>query len=319
MPSKSDRYPAVRAAGFGTLLLLLMSGLSISIGAIEFGAQDWFILTTSRIPRTLSTILAGASLAVAGVVIQQMVHNRFVEPSMTGSTEAAVLGLVLITIAVPEAPILTKMIVAASAALLGTGLFLAMVRRLPVHDPLLVPLVGLIYGGIIGAVAMWIAWGYDMLQLVGAWLLGDMSGVLSGRYELLWLGGAAAALTYLVADQLTIIGMGATRALSLGVNLAMLSILGLAAVSVTSAVVVVTVGAIPFVGLVVPNIVSRLYGDNLRTTLPLVGVLGATVVLGADIVGRLLRYPFEIPAATIVGIVGAALFLWFLLSPKTNE
>jgi iron complex transport system permease protein len=81
---------------------------------------------------------------------------------------------------------------------------------------------------------------------------------------------------------------------------------------------VVTVGMIPFVGLVVPNIVARLSGDNLRRTLPLTAMTGAVLVLASDILGRILRYPYEIPVGTIFGVIGACLFLWLLYAPKRH-
>ena len=89
-------------------------------------------------------------------------------------------------------------------------------------------------------------------------------------------------------------------------------LLGLIAISVVTALIVTTPGMIPFVGLVVPNIVSRLFGDNLRQTLPTVALFGATLVLLSDITGRLVRFPFEVPVGTIMGIVGAFVFLWLL-------
>ena len=94
---------------------------------------------------------------------------------------------------------------------------------------------------------------------------------------------------------------------------------GLAIVAVNVAVVVVTVGAMPFVGLVVPNIVSRLWGDNLRRNLPLVAMLGGGLVLAADLIGRVVRWPYEIPAATVFAIAGAAIFLWLLNAPRKRR
>ncbi len=77
------------------------------------------------------------------------------------------------------------------------------------------------------------------------------------------------------------------------------------------------VGIIPFVGLVVPNIVSRLMGDNLRGTIPWVALSGGLLVLGCDILGRLLRYPYEIPVSTVMGVVGALLFLRLMFGRPT--
>ena len=82
------------------------------------------------------------------------------------------------------------------------------------------------------------------------------------------------------------------------------------------ALVVVTVGSIPFIGLVVPNIASRLLGDKLRASLPAVALLGAALVLMCDLIGRLIVFPFEIPVATVFGVVGTVLFLLLLRAPQ---
>ncbi len=298
------------------LTVLVIISIAIGVGSLEKITTD--LVWISRIPRTLAALLCGASLAVAGVVVQQLVNNRFVEPAMTGSNESAILGLIVITILLPETSIFLKMIVAAIAALIGSAVFVKLARHLSTADRLLVPLIGIIYGGIIGAGAMALAWTFDLLQYLGTWMSGDLSGILQGRYEILWFAGLAAMVTYFVADQLTIAGMGEKRALSLGLNYRFITAFGLIAVSITSSVVVVTVGILPFLGLVVPNIVSRIYGDNLKYSLPIVAVSGGALVLLADIIGRLIRFPYELPASTIIGIVGAIIFLWLLFERRSH-
>jgi len=301
--------------------LALLAGASLVIGATNLWTTDLdsgLVLVVSRIPRTAAAILAGAGLALAGVVIQQTVQNRLVEPGLTGTPEAAVLGLLTITLIAPGAALLIKMSFAAASALVGTAGFFVLARHVPRRDPLLLPLVGIIYGGILGAVALWIAWATDLLQFIGIWQTGEFSGVLQGRYELLWLIAALAGVLYLVADRITILGLGEDYARSLGLNYRQTVLIGLGIVSVTVSLVVVTVGSMPFVGLVVPNIVSRIWGDNLRQNLGLVALMGAGFVLGSDVIGRLVRWPYEIPAATVFAIGGAAIFLWLINAPKAR-
>ena len=235
-----------------------------------------------------------------------------------GTGQGAALGILLVTLFAPGASIFVKMVLASLTALAAGAGFLAIVQRLPPTQPLLVALVGLIYGGILGAAVTFIAYQADLLQYVEIWMNGEFSGVLQGRYELLWLVALVAALTYLAADQFAIIGMGRTASINLGLNYGQTMVLGLLAISIVTALTVVTVGLIPFVGLVVPNIVARLAGDNLRRSLPLTGMTGAGLVLLCDILGRLIRYPYEIPVGTVFGVVGALLFLWLLHGPKRH-
>ncbi|MBP7000710.1 iron chelate uptake ABC transporter family permease subunit [Amaricoccus sp.] len=298
--------------------LLCLASLAVGVGDMRLGAlgqdpRSDLLFFASRAPRTIAVMLTGASMAVAGLVMQVIARNRFVEPTTAGAGESAALGLLLATLFLPAASLPARMAVATGMALAGTALFLAVARRLPPAQPLLVPLVGLVYGGIIGAVVTFIGYETDLLQYIAVWVNGEFSGVLRGRYELLWLGGALAALAYAFADRLTIASLGREASLGLGLNYRAMEALGLGVVAMTTAAVVATVGMVPFLGLVVPNLVSRVMGDNLRLSLPYVAAVGAGLTLACDLIGRIVRYPYEIPVGTVLGVVGAALFLWLLL------
>ncbi len=295
------------------LLLVALAAASVLIGVASLAGGDLLVLTVSRLPRTAAVMLTGAALAVAGVVMQQLVRNRFVEPGTTGTGEAAALGLLAITLLAPGAPLWLRMGVATLAGLAGTALFLAMIRRLPPQEVLLVPLAGLVWSGVLGAMVLHIGWQTDLLQYVAIWMMtGEFSGVIAGRYELLWLAGLAAGLALLAADRLAILGLGDGVARGLGLNPAAVMRLGLVVVAVVTALVMATVGMVPFLGLVVPNIVARVMGDNLRASLPVTALGGAALLLACDIIGRLLIYPYEIPVGAVLGVVGAVLFLWLL-------
>lgn len=315
---RSRPYLLLSGALATVLLLAVVSmfvGVSdVSLPRLAAGDQGaWEILWISRIPRTLSVILAGAALAIAGLIMQQMARNRFVEPSMVGTVESATLGILIVTVALPAAPIIAKMGVAAVFALIGTWIFLSIINRLPTRNTLLVPLVGIMLGGVIAAVTTFFAYRYDLLQTLNTWMIGDFSGVLRGRYELLWLVAAMTLVGYLAADRFTVAGMGADFTTNLGLNYRAIMRLGMTIVALITAVVVVTVGAIPFLGLVVPNLVSMIFGDNLRRAVPWTALFGAGIVLLCDIVGRTIRYPYEVPVSMVMGVVGATFFLGMLL------
>ncbi|MFG6079905.1 iron chelate uptake ABC transporter family permease subunit [Paracoccus litorisediminis] len=303
--------------------MLVLAGLSVasltigaaSVSILEATRDPWaaLVLMESRLPRTLAVILTGAALAVAGVVLQALVRNRFVGPETTGTAESATLGLLAVTILFPASPLWVKMVAASLAAMLGTALFVAVIRRLPMREVMLVPIAGLVLSGVIGAIATFIGWQTDLLQYVNGWLMsGEFSGVLAGRYELLWVAAVAAGLAWFAADRFAILGLGDSVATGLGLSPGAVMRLGLAVVAVVTAMVITTVGLIPFVGLVVPNIVARIMGDNLRASIPVVAVFGAVLLLTCDLIGRLIRFPYEIPVGTILGVVGAVIFLWLL-------
>lgn len=303
------------------LLIPLLGGMSLFVGVSDVSPSALFssdgratqILLASRIPRTIAIILAGSAMAVCGTIMQMLTRNRFVEPSTAGTVESAGLGILTVMLLAPGLPVIAKMAVAAAFALGGSMLFLAILRRIPLRSTLIVPLVGILLGGVIGSVTSFLAYRFDMLQSLGAWTTGDFSGVLRGRYELLWISFVLGGLAYLMADRLTVAGMGEDFTTNVGLNYRRVVRLGLVIVSMVTAVVVVTVGMIPFLGLIVPNVVSMMLGDNLRKTLPWVAVLGAGFVLACDITGRLVLHPYEVPIGTVAGVVGSVLFLYLLL------
>lgn len=299
--------------------LTLLSILSLWVGVMDLSWSSQSgesLLSISRFPRTAAAILTGGSLAICGVILQTIVHNRFVEPMTTGTGEGAAIGILICVLLMPEQSVMARFLFGTATALIANFGFLLLVRHLPPTQPLLVPLVGMIYGGVLGAVVAYFAFQYDLLQYVGVLLHGEFSGILKGRYELLWLAGAVAALTYLIANQLAIVGLGDLISTSLGLNYRQVVLIGLVAIAIVSSLCVVTVGMIPFVGLVVPNIVSRFLGDNLRKTLPVTALSGALLVLGCDIVSRLIRFPYEVPVGTVLGLLGAGIFLWILYHPR---
>lgn len=327
--SHTRRHAALPPWLINTASLIMMGLLvllSLSIGVADFSWSGIFhslinhsvnsdssLLLVSRIPRTIAIILTGVAMAVAGMIMQVVLKNRFVEPSMVGATQSAALGLLMVSLLFPASALIVKMSVATVSAVFGMMLFMLLIRRIPPTDYLMIPLIGIVFGGIIEAVTTFIAYQTETLQMLSVWQFGDFSGVLAGRYELLWLTGALCVLAYIIADKLTIVGLGDNIALNLGISKRQVTWLGVGMVAMMSAVVVVTVGMIPFIGLVVPNIVSRLMGDKLRRSLPAVALLGASAVLLCDIIGRSIRYPFEVPVATVFGVVGTVLFLWLLL------
>ena len=305
----------------GATCLLAIVSLLVGVGDVslrallapEHSERAMGLLVASRVPRTVALVLAGVALSVAGLILQMLARNRFAEPSTAGTAESAGLGLLVVMLFGPQLPVLGKMLVAAAFALLGTALFLWILKRIPLRSALVVPLVGLMLGGVIDSATIFFAYRFDLLQSLSAGTTGDFSSVLRGRYELLWAGFALTAVAFLAADRFTLAGLGEAFTTNLGLNHRRVMSLGLAIVSMVTAVVVVTVGMIPFLGLIVPNLISMLLGDNARRAIPWVAVAGAAFVLACDIIGRVVRYPYEVPVGTISGVLGSAVFIYLLM------
>jgi len=305
----------------GLFIVVILAVISLFIGVSDISpgqllagdAKAWSVFWATRVPRTLALVLAGMSMAIVGTIMQLLTRNRFVEPSTAGTVESASLGLLVVMLFAPALPVYAKMLCAAAFALMGTMLFMQILKRIPLHSVLVVPLVGIMLGGIIRAVTNFFAYRHDMLQSVLVWTSGDFSSVMEGRYELLWIAAPLALVAYIAADRFTVAGLGEDFTTNLGVHYHRIMALGLVIVAMVTALVVVTVGQILFLGLIVPNLVALKLGDNMRRTVPWVALSGAALVLVCDIAGRLIRFPYEIPIGTMMGVIGSALFLYLLL------
>lgn len=195
-------------------LLLIISSIFIGLVNVPpFDISTWtsrqhLVLLASRLPRTISLLIAGASVSVSGLVMQNLMQNKFVSPNTVGTMDSAKLGIVFVMIFLPNATSLTKMSMAFVFALLGTSLFLLMSRYIMSKSSIMLPLVGIMFGNIIGSIANFFAFKYQLVQNVTSWLQGNFSIVMRGSYELLYLSIPLFILIYLFAYQFTIIAAG---------------------------------------------------------------------------------------------------------------
>lgn len=317
------RYLALTGAVLFVAALVLGS---LFIGASDISFTHFWddpearqIFLASRVPRTLALLLVGCAMGCAGLIMQLVTQNKFVEPGTSGATESAGLGILLITIWFPAAPVLVKMLGASFFALLGSLLLLYAIRRVSLRSVVVVPLLGIMIGAVIHSAATFLALQFDLLQTLIGWTGGgDFSSIIRGRYELLWLIGILVALACWSADRFTIVGMGREFSVNVGLNYRVTVMFGLIIVALISGIVVVVVGSLPFLGLIVPNIVSMTLGDNVRRNIPWICLLGGVVVLVCDMLGRVLIAPYEIPVSALFGVLGAVVFLSLLLSRRSH-
>lgn len=302
-------------AALGVLALLV---LSLFVGVYDIvGNQDGAeMFAITRIPRTLALVLSGAAMAMCGLVMQLLTQNKFVEPTTTGTTEWAGLGLLLVMILMPEPTLLARTLGAIVFAFAGTMIFFAFLRRVSLRSSLIVPIVGIMLGAVVSSVSTFIALQTDLLQNLGIWFAGSFTSVLRGQYEALWVVAIVVAAVFILADRLTVAGLGEDVATNVGINYNRIILIGTGLVAIATGVVTVIVGNLPFLGLIVPNIVSMFRGDNLRSNLPWVCLLGIAIVTICDIIGRIIIMPFEIPVSLILGVVGAAVFVLLLLRQR---
>src|SRR5690625_532295 len=265
------------------IALVVLSTTSLFIGVSQISPLDLFtlneeqlrVLFISRIPRLLSILIAGMSMSICGLIMQQLSQNKFVSPTTAGTLDSARLGILVSLLVFTAASPLTKMFVSFTFALAGTFIFMKILEKVKFKDAIFIPLVGLMFGGIINSGSTFFAYKYDLIQNMSSWMQGDFSMIMSGNYELMFVSVPILVVGYLYANKFTIAGMGEDFARNLGLDYRQVVNLGLMIVALATASVVLSIGVIPFLGLIIPNIVTIYQGDHLKNNLLHTALLGA--------------------------------------------
>lgn len=307
-------------------ILIVLALLSISIGVAHVSLDSlwagdpeaWTIFTTSRIPRLLAISLAGAGLSVAGLIMQQICQNRFASPDTTGTIDCALLGYVITLVVFSGASQWLDLSVIVGTAMAGTWLFVRFLQRLKFKNTVLVPLIGIMYGNVVSSLTQFLAYKYDLIQTLQAWTVANFSSVLAGNYEILFVAIPVCAIAYTYASQFSAASIGESFAKNIGLDYQKVVLFGVMVVALLSSAVVMIVGVIPFLGLIVPNVVSLFMGDNIKRNLPWTAFWGVVLVLSCDILGRVIIFPYEVPIAMIISILGGVVFIYLIMRDKAN-
>lgn len=308
---------------FVLLLLLIVSSIFVGVKDIsltqlfQWDSQQQLVLLTTRVPRTISLVIAGSTISISGLIMQHLTQNKFVSPSTAGTMDSARLGILVVMIFFPSAPLLFRSFVAFLFAFGGTLVFIYLTRFLPAKNQVMIPLIGVMFGNIIGSIATFFAYQFQLVQNMSSWLQGNFSTVMKGNYELLYLTIPLLIVTYLFAYRFTVVGMGEDMATNLGLNYQRIQLFGLGIVALSSAVVLIMVGNIPFLGVIVPNLVSMRYGDHMKNTLAITAVGGSIFLLACDVLARVVIAPYEVPVSVVVGVLGSFIFIALLMRRKT--
>jgi len=299
-----------------SLFTLSFSSLFVGVANLTLvslmngNSEAWELLLLSRVPRLFAILLAGSGLSIAGLIMQQISQNRFAAPSTSGTIECAMLGYVLSLVIFGDGNNIGFIF---TTAMLGTLIFVQFIQRIQFKNVIFVPLIGIIFGNVVQSAASFIAYKYDAIQSMSGWGIANFANILQVDFELLYIAMPVAVCSYLYATRISAVGMGKDFATNLGLNYQQVVILGVILVSIMSASVVMIVGELPFLGLIVPNLISHYFGDNLRKNIPLTALLGALVVLICDIASRLIIFPYEIPISMIISILGGSIFILLIL------
>jgi iron complex transport system permease protein len=300
------------------IVVIVLGVISLFTGVYDIrGQQDgmnMFFIT--RVPRTAALMLTGAAMSMSGLVMQLITQNRLVEPTTTGTIEWAGLGLTFVYLLFPAPTLVQRMTGAIIFSFLGTMIFFFFLKRIKLRSSLVVPIIGMMLGAVISAVSTFVGLVFQMTQSIESWFVGSFASVQIGRYEYLWLIVVVTFFIFIYADRLTLAGLGEDITTSLGLNYNKIVLIGTGLISFAVGVVAAVIGNLPFLGLIVPNIVSMYRGDDLRSNLPWVCVLGMGTITVCDIISRTIIMPFEVPVSLILGTVGAVVFIVILMRQR---
>lgn len=304
----------------------MLSIASLFVGVIPIDLQSLLagdlhqleIFIISRLPRLLAILCTGIGMSVAGLIMQQLCMNKFVSPTTGATISSAQLGILFALIYFPNSTLWTRSLFAFVCAIIGTWTFVWFIQRIQFKDTVMVPLVGIMFGNVIGGITNYLAYKYEMTQALSSWLVGHFSLVLKGRYEIVYLVVPLVIIAFVFANHFNIVGMGKDFSKNLGVHYNFILFMGLTIAAMITASVVVVVGSISYIGLIVPNIIAMFKGDKIKGTLIDTALFGALFVLVCDMIGRVVIFPYELPIELVIGIIGSILFVLLLFYRLQN-
>lgn len=308
------------------ILLGVLSVISVFIGASDVtlssilngDSQQLYILFISRIPRLLSVCVTGVGMGICGLIMQQLTRNKFVSPTTAATMDFAKLGMLIAMVFFAGASLVHKMVFAFICSLLGTFLFMGIMKQVKFRNSLFIPLIGMMLGNVVNSITSFIAYQFDLVQNISSWAQGDFTNIMKGNYELLYLSIPLVFIAFLYANKFTIAGMGEDFSANLGLNHKWVVNVGLTIIALITSVIIITVGSIPFIGLIVPNVVSMYLGDNLKRGLWHTALMGALFLLACDVIGRIVIYPYAVSIGLTVGVIGSIIFLYMLMRRGSN-
>lgn len=330
-PSFSLWFNAKLPSTLIILLLLLVAAIIFSIGqgeysipsldviktllGLENNSDYQFIINTLRLPRTLTALLVGMGLAIAGCIMQTITRNPLADPSIMGINAGATLAAVLFIVVFPNLPMAWLPVCA-----FGGGILVAFAIYLVAwqgeNSVIRLILVGIGFNFIVFAITNIVVTFGNINSVSQAliWLAGSVYGKTNAQVLILlpWII-IFTLITWILSRELNSLNLGDNLARGLGLSLEKVQLtLLISSVALSSASVAIA-GSVSFVGLISPHIARYLVGNTHQGLIPISALVGSLLVISADVLGKWLFSPVELPCGIITAIIGAPYFL-FLLS-----
>lgn len=308
------------------ILTLILCYLSITKGFIHTSyrtfidsymnfnnSQEQIIIRTSRVPRTLNSLLVGGALGVAGLLTQCLTRNKLASPSILGINSGAVLTLVIALTYIPSISSLGLASLAFLGALLASILVYILCGGLSGDiKPMDLTLGGTALGALFFSLAQGILYKNEVaLEQVIYWMTGSVEGQkLDIIIKFIPLILILMVITLFIGKKLNVFSLGEEMAKSLGMRTMYLKISIIFIVAILSGVSVALAGPIAFIGLITPHIVQKFIGTDYRWLVPFSILTGSCILLLADILSRFIVYPKEVPVGALTALIGGPFFIY---------
>jgi ferric citrate transport system permease protein len=329
------RYPAAAGVTFAALLLFV-AGIAwsvaigptpMSVGTIVGGvllgghSTNAAIIHGIRLPRAVVGALVGANSGVSGVIMQAVTENPLGAPEILGvNAGAAFLAVAVITIVPSFGGVSLVLLAFVGASVCGVLVLMMAGLGRGRTDPVRIALAGVTLTTLIFSITQAMILFYDnATSAIFHWIVGGVNTAtwVDARTILPWtIVGLLGAVA--LAGKLNVLGLGEDLARGLGENVTRIRVLGAVLVVVLAGSAVAVAGPITFIGLVVPHIVRRLVGPNHYVVIPICAIVGADVLVYADILSRYVNPPDEVPSGVVTALVGAPYFIYLARRKKVS-
>ena len=311
------------------ILSLILGATTISFNSVitfwsNYNAQDMehIVLQTSRVPRTVIAIMVGVNLSIAGVLIQALTRNAMASPGILGINASAMFFIVifstLFTFSSMQSYLWSSFLGAAFAGflvwILGT-----------VGSKQMSPIRMILAGSALTALFYSFTQAFLIINKEGLedilfWLAGSVSN--RDLAVLFWIVPyciPALLLSWFLSRHINILAIGDEAAKGLGQNISLIRFLMAICIVILAGSSVSIAGSIGFVGLLVPHIAKKLFGHDNRLLIPASALLGANLLLMADIIARIVIIPREIPIGVMTALIGAPFFIYLIVKRKKHD
>lgn len=319
---KKSKFIVFASVGIFAVAMLLLIDILIGMSDIGIkeiidsiisysGSKQDLIIRTVRLPRVLLCILIGASMAISGLIMQNLTRNPLASPQILGINSGATLSVVVIMVFFPLLGYKAKIL----GAFLGAGvigLFVHVIGTVKNLSPLKITLVGISIQLFLSSITKSIMlFNESKTSDLVFWMIG---GVHHAQFIhimaiLPWFI-LSIVLTILISNSMDTLKMGDSVAISLGENVKLTKTVATIVVILLSSSSVAIAGSISFVGLITPHIISKLGGRNFRQNFILCGIYGANLLLLSDIISKILKYPYESPVGIVTSFIGAVFYIF---------